>query len=163
MRFYIRSILILILVISTSGSLIPIQKALAWSGNYTVNDIGDRQYIASVIKKDSTDYYMIGVGCTEGLFQVKIISTRGPLDNSNVRVRFDNKKIQTWSVEDSPSSGGLYSLNFTESLTFYSKLKMARTMAIQFYTFSGANLTTKFNVSGASLLAKNLRKAGCQI
>ena len=57
-------------------------QCLAWSGNFKVNDIGDRQYIGFVYNYSTGDTHGLGVGCTEGFFQIKIVSDRGPLDDA---------------------------------------------------------------------------------
>lgn len=135
--------------------------AVAWSGEVKVNEIGDRQYIGTIFNRVGGDVHALGVGCTEGLFEVKIITNRGPLDDRDIRVRFDNKKVTYWSVLDGPSSGALSTLEFSEPEEIFSLIKKAKSMAVQFYTYSGAAITTKFSVSGATRIVSKLKKAGC--
>ena len=135
--------------------------SFGWSGNFTINEIGDRQYTSGVYSSKGQDLHSLAVGCTEGLFQVKVLSNVGPLETLDMRVRFDAKKVKFWEVQESPSRGGLYSLDFLEPERFFSDLKKSKSVAIQFYTYSGAILTTKFDIAGATKMAGKLKKAGC--
>jgi hypothetical protein len=150
--------------LSLSLLLFPLAtNSFAWSGEYKENEIGDRQYIGTVMTRDNGDVHALGVGCTEGLFEIKIVSDSGPLDERDIRVRFDSKKVSFWSVSEGPSSNGLSSLEFSDPERLFSLIKKAKTMAVQFYTYSGAAITTKFSVKGASGILNKLKKAGCKL
>lgn len=152
-------------LLSLFQSVLTAQSAKAWEIAIDgKNAMGDRQFIAYVGKVSSRSTF-VGVGCTDRTLEVKILTDVDFDEDQDLRIRIDSKRAVYWSFYEGPttSDGVIRSMELDDSDSLFKSILSSKSLTVQFFTYSGASIITKFNTTGTKNLVKGLTKAGCKV